>query len=53
MKSQEQLEKQLVRILREQADRLEKGEIEGIITYKAIRQQVAVLEDVLELNSYK
>lgn len=53
MKSQEQVEKQLIKQLREQADRLEKGDIEDIITYKTIRQQIAVLEDILELNSYR
>ncbi|MCY6957864.1 hypothetical protein [Clostridium brassicae] len=50
MKSQEQVEKQLVELLREQADRLEKGDIKDIFVYKAIRQQIPVLEDILELN---
>lgn len=50
MKSQDQVEKQLIKILRDQADRLEKGESEDIIMYKATRQQIPVLEDILELN---
>lgn len=50
MKSQEQVEKQLIKLLREQADRLEKGDVNDIIVYKSIRQQIPVLEDILELN---
>ena len=34
MKSQEQVEKQFIRLLREQADRLEKGDVNDIIVYK-------------------
>lgn len=47
MKSQEKIEKQLIKLLREQADRLEKGDI---VVYKIVRNQIPVLEDVLELN---
>jgi hypothetical protein len=53
LKNQEQVEKQLIKTLREQADRLEKGEVEDIITYRAIRQQIPILEDILGLNVYK
>lgn len=50
MKNQEQIEKQLVTLLREQADRIENGDMNDIIMYKSIRQQIPVLEDILELN---
>ena len=50
MKSQEQIEKQLIKLLREQADRLEKGDIDDIVMYKIIRNQIPVLEDILELD---
>lgn len=50
MKSQEEIEKQLIKLLREQADRLEKGDIDDIVVFKIVRNQIPVLEDVLELN---
>ncbi|WP_308779783.1 hypothetical protein [uncultured Clostridium sp.] len=50
MKSQEKVEKQLIKLLREQAYRLEKGDIDDIVVYKIIRNQIPVLEDILELN---
>jgi len=53
VKSQEQIEKQLINILREQADSLEKGDMENILCYKTLRQEVCVLEDILELNVIK
>ena len=53
MKSQERVEQQLIKTLREQADRLEKGDVSDITFYKIARQEVAVLEDILELNVYK
>lgn len=50
MKNQEQIEKQLIKLLREQADRLEKGDVHDLIMYKFVRQQIPILEDILELN---
>ncbi|APR02365.1 TPA: hypothetical protein ACXDAY_002149 [Clostridium botulinum] len=50
MKTQEQIEKRLINILRKQADSLEKGDTENILIYKTLRQEVCVLEDILELN---
>ena len=50
MKSQEKVEKQLIKLLREQAYMLEKGDIDDIVVYKIIRNQIPVLEDILELN---
>lgn len=50
MKSKESIEQLLIKSLREQADRLENGKENDIIMYKAVRQQIPVLEDILELN---
>lgn len=50
MKSQEQILRELIKMLREQADRLEKCDFESLLTYKVVRQQIPILEDVLELN---
>ncbi|MCT8978670.1 hypothetical protein N4T77_18940 [Clostridium sp. CX1] len=50
MKNEEQIKKGLANKLRQQADRLEKGDTESIRVYKIVRNQVEVLEDVLELN---
>ena len=47
MKSQEQVEEQLIKLLRGQADRLEKGDV---TMYMIVRHQIPVLEDILELN---
>jgi hypothetical protein len=53
LKSEEQIKKELINKLREQADRLERGDFEALVTYKVIRQQIPILEDILELNTYK
>ena len=52
MKSQEQVEKKLIELLREQADRLEKGDSVDIMVYKINRNRIETLENVLDLNSY-
>lgn len=52
MKSQEQVEKKLIELLREQADRLEKGDSVDIMVYKINRNRIETLENVLELNIY-
>lgn len=52
MKSQEQVEKKLIELLREQADRLEKGDSVDIMVYKINRNRIETLENVLDLNIY-
>lgn len=50
MKDKEQIEKQLIKLLKDQVDRLESGDTSDIIMYKMIRHQIFALEDILELN---
>lgn len=50
MKSEEQVKQQLIKLLRKQADILEKNE--DVFDYKVIRSQIPVLEDILELNRF-
>lgn len=50
MKSEEAIKKELIQLLKKQAERLEKGDLQSILSYKHDRQRIFVLEDVLELN---
>ena len=52
MKSEDQVKNDLIKTLRQQADLLEKGDLESIIAYRTRRTQIEVLEDVLELNVF-
>ncbi len=51
MMNQEDIEKKLIQLLREQADRLESGVDSDRALYKIGRHHVSTLEDVLELSN--
>lgn len=53
MKTEEQLRKELISKLQAQANRLRINTLESMISYSAVRHDIAILEDVLELNVSK
>lgn len=52
MRSEEEIRKDLIDKLRSQADLLEKGDEDSILSYKKAREYILALENVLELDKF-